>query len=158
MVKKGIFPFRIKTSLEGIDEMTIYYNTIEDQLDIAREQGRDVYVDYLWWEHTKTRDMRDWRVLRQGGKLKLYNLLDEEIDVKLVLPAAAVSGAKRVQSSTGRTAIFPAGKMARWELGEISLPPHGQMKIDIVSSPDTARIPLLAGMVEIRVSPADRTE
>jgi hypothetical protein len=109
--------------------VTVYYNTRDDILKKAREEGLKTVVLYApGWGYTKLwrqiqGDFRDWRVLEKESTLDVYNLLDAATNRTVVIRAVSLNGGKRVRASTGAECRFPQGQIDGWRIENVELKP-----------------------------------
>ncbi|MFC1497429.1 hypothetical protein ACFLS1_03010 [Verrucomicrobiota bacterium] len=128
----------------------LFYNLPEDVVEQAKNMGEESLVMYgEGWGYTKTRDFRDWRILKDTATLDLYNLTDKPQDVKLKIEAVAIQQAKQVKFMPGQLYVFPPDKLTTFEIGPISLR-SGRNKVSLTDPLWGKRnIPLLVEGVSI---------
>ena len=133
---------------------TIFYNTREDVLRHAREQGQTTLVLYdpSWgyvklWQQLK--DFRDWRVLEGQATLDVYNLMPQTNTVTLLIRGMAVNGAKRVRFGMLGQADFQNLQLAEWRIERVVLKPGLNQFILTDALWSVAKIPLLVDRVEV---------
>jgi hypothetical protein len=135
----------------------IFYNTVDDMLDKARAEGRNLAIFYSdGWRYAKTQDYRDWRVLEGAANVEAVNLTDQPLTVSVKIRAAAMGGTKSVRLAGRYTREFQNGRLEDWNLGPTLLPPgrHNFTLDDQLWS--MAHVPLLVdGLgIEPYVAPA----
>jgi len=133
---------------------TIFYNTREDVIRHAREQGQTTLVLYdpSWgyvklWQQLK--DFRDWRVLEGQATLDVYNLMPQTNTVTLLIRGMAVNGAKRVRFGMLGQADFQNLQLAEWRIERVVLKPGLNQFILTDALWSVAKIPLLVDRVEV---------
>jgi len=88
---------RMREKLNGSVVIELFYNRPQDVANRAKQGGQPATVVYRsGWEYTKTRDMRDWRVLDQQATLHVYNLTDDSQDIVLSIKGVALGGMKTI--------------------------------------------------------------
>jgi len=137
---------------------TIFYNSREDVLAHAREQGKRYLVLYgPEWEYVKLwqqlRDFRDWRILERQAVLDVYNLTAATNSVTLQIRGMALNGLKRVSVIGGCAREeyhdFRHMQLDGWEIKGVSVKP-GLNKIVLSDSLwSVSKIPLLVDHAEI---------
>jgi len=138
----------------------IFYNTREDVLRHAREQGQAALVLYgpEWgyvklWQQLK--DFRDWRILEKQASLDVYNLTASTNRVTLKMRGMALNGSKRIEvlGESRFKRDFRHLQLEEWALRDIILQP-GLNKI-IFSDPlwSVSNIPLLVDQIEVSPLP-----
>ena len=141
---------------------TLFYNTREDVLQHAREQGRAFLVLYeSSWNYIKLwqqlRDFRDWRILEDSAALDVYNLGLETNTVNLALRGMAVNGAKHVRIGTLSQASFQKNQLMEWRIEHVLLPPGLNKLVLRDARWASARIPLLVDQVRVLDETGART-
>lgn len=133
---------------------TIFYNTHEDVIRHAREQGKTTLVLYApSWGYVKPwqqfKDFRDWRVLEGQATLDVYNLTPQTNAVALLIRGMAANGGKRVRFGMLGQADFQNLQLAEWRIERVPLKPGLNQFIlsDVLWS--AAKIPLLVDRVEV---------
>jgi hypothetical protein len=96
----------------------IYYNTPEDLVVAARKNGRDVLRLYgAGWGYAKPGwqqgHFEDYRILKQGASIDLYNLKESPLSGTLEISAATADKPKTV-SVNGATTVFASGRIKTW--------------------------------------------
>ncbi len=132
---------------------TIYYNTREDVIRYAREQGRTTLLLYepswgyikLWQE---LKDFRDWRIMEDRATLDLYNLTQRTNTVTLLISGMAANGSKHVRCGlSGQT--FQHLKLSEWRIDNVPLKPGLNQTVLTDAIWSTSKIPLLVDRVEV---------
>ncbi len=133
---------------------TIFYNTREDVIRHAREQGQTALVLYApsWgyvklWQQLK--DFRDWRVLEDKATLDVYNLMPQTNTATLLIRAMAVNGDKRVRFGMLSQADFKNMQLAEWRIERIPLKPGLNQFVLTDALWPMAKIPLLVDRAEV---------
>jgi len=133
---------------------TIFYNTREDVVRHAREQGRTALVLYApsWgyvklWQQLK--DFRDWRILEDKAVLDVYNLTPQTNTVTLLIRGMAANGAKRVRLGMLGQADFQNLQLAEWRIERVPLNPGLNLFLLTDALWSAAKIPLLVDRVEV---------
>lgn len=133
---------------------TIFYNTREDVIRHAREQGQTSLVLYApsWgyiklWQQLK--DFRDWRILEDKAALDIYNLADRTSNVSLLISGMAVNGSKRVRFGMLGQADFQNLRLAEWRIERVSLKPGLNQFVLTDALWSVSKIPLLVDRVEV---------
>jgi len=138
---------------------TIFYNTREDVIRRAREQGQAALVLYgpEWgyvklWQQLK--DFRDWRILEKQAALDVYNLTASTNCVTLKMRGMTLNGSKRIFiQGGGQYRDFRHLQLEEWALKNITLRP-GLNKIVFTDSLwSVANVPLLVDQVEVSPLP-----
>ncbi len=92
----------------------VYYNTLEDVVEIQRAKGAAGFV--MWgpdWRPVQTQDYRLWRMLMSGDAiLKVYGLGDKPRELTLALTGVAAGGELRLQIGDQMT-VFPANQISQ---------------------------------------------
>lgn len=133
---------------------TIFYNTREDVIRHAREQGRTTLVLYApsWgyiklWQQLK--DFRDWRILEDKAALDVYNLTTQTNAVTLLIRGMAANGAKRVRFGLLGQADFQNMQLAEWRIERVPLKPGLNQFVLTDALWSVAKIPLLVDRVAV---------
>ncbi len=133
---------------------TVFYNTREDVLRHAREQGETTLVFYApsWgyvklWQQLK--DFRDWRILEDKATLDVYNLTPQTNTVTLLVRGMAANGGKRVRCGMFGQADFQNLQMADWRIDRIPLKPGLNQLVFSDALWSAAKIPLLVDRIEV---------
>ncbi len=132
---------------------TVFYNTRDDVIRHAREQGQTTLVLYApsWgyiklWQQLK--DFRDWRILEDKATLDIYNLTQQTNTVTLLISGMAVNGSKHVRCGmSGQT--FQHLKLSEWRIESVLLKPGLNQIVLTDAIWATARIPLLVDRAEV---------
>ncbi|MBU4201488.1 MAG: hypothetical protein KKE37_02725 [Verrucomicrobia bacterium] len=132
---------------------TIFYNTRDDVIQHAREQGRSTLVLYApsWgyvklWQQLK--DFRDWRILEDKATLDVYNLTPQTNIVTLLIRGMAANGAKRVRFGMFSQADFQNLQLVEWRIERVPLKPGLNQFVLTDALWSLAKIPLLVDQVE----------
>jgi len=133
---------------------TIFYNTREDVLRHAREQGQTTLVLYEpSWGYVKLwqqlRDFRDWRILEDKAALDVYNLTSRTNAVTLLIRGMAANGAKRVRFEMLSQADFQNLQLAEWRIERVPLKPGLNRFVLTDALWSAAKIPLLVDRVAV---------
>jgi len=154
---------------------TIFYNTREDVIRNAREQGQATLVLYgPEWGYVKLwqqlNDFRDWRILEKEASLDVYNLTASTNRVTLKVRGMALNGAKRVSAEGGSAGGGESGgeyhglsrskrdfrhlQLEEWALRDIYLRPGLNKIVFSDSLWSSSKIPLLVDQIEVLFSEA----
>lgn len=133
---------------------TIYYNTREDVIRHAREQGQSTLMLYEpSWGYVKLwqqlRDFRDWRILEDTATLDAYNLGPETNTVTLAIRGMAANGSKHVRIGTLGQANFQKNQLMEWRIERISLSPGLNKLVFSDARWAKARVPLLVDQIRV---------
>jgi len=149
--------YRIDSSAacSNLVKISLYYNTREDALAKAREQGKTSLVFFgpewgyvkLWQQY---RDFRDWRILQDKATLDVYNLTSQINYVTLLLRGMAVNGSKRVSFGLHGQADFQNMQYAEWRIEHVPLKPGLNQFVLSDSLWSVSHVPLLVDQVEVR--------
>jgi hypothetical protein len=133
---------------------TIFYNTREDVVRHAREQGQATLVLYesSWgyvklWQQLK--DFRDWRILEDKATLDVYNLTLQTNTVTLLVRGMAANGSKRVRFGMLGQADFRNLQLAEWRIERVLLKPGLNQFVLSDALWPAAKIPLFVDRVEV---------
>ncbi len=138
---------------------TVFYNTREDIIRHAREQGKSTLVLYgpewgyvkLWQE---LKDFRDWRILEKQAALDVYNLTASTNRVTLKMRGMALNGSKRIEVlgeyNGGPRPIrdFRHLQLEEWEIKDITLRPGLNKIVFSDSLWSVSKVPLLVDQVK----------
>jgi len=126
---------------------TLYYNTRDDLLKKAAQQGVQILALYgTGWEYMKTRDFRDWRGMRSEATIDVINLSEEPSTIDLNLIGAVAGKSKRIQIEQTTKHLF-GGKEATWKF-----PLHlnaGETKTVKLRSLGEKQTPLLLKRIDV---------
>jgi hypothetical protein len=138
----------------------LFYNTEEDLIERAREEGRRVMMFYgPGWRYTKTKDHRDWRLLEQSGDIHVYNMTDADLPVIMTVRGSAVGGRKRILYGTeeGRNFEFEPNRMMELKIGPAMVPPGKSILRLQDDLWELGRIPLVVEELSVRpAGPSDQ--
>ncbi|MDD5677771.1 MAG: glycosyltransferase family 39 protein [Kiritimatiellae bacterium] len=134
----------------------IFYNTREDVIRHAREQGRAALVLYepTWgyvklWQQLK--DFRDWRILEKQAVLDVYNLTASTNRVTFKIRGMALNGSKRVfiDGGGGQYHDFRHLQLEEWAVKDVALMPGLNKIVFSDSLWSVSKIPLLVDQVAV---------
>lgn len=133
---------------------TIFYNTREDVIRHAREQGRTTLVLYdPSWRYVKLwqqlKDFRDWRIMEDKAVLDVYNLTEQTNVAVLRIRGMAVDGGKRVRFGMLGQADFQNLQLAEWRIEHVPLKPGLNQFVLTDALWSVVKIPLLVDRVEV---------
>ena len=132
----------------------LYYNTREDALAKARNQGKSSLVFFgPEWGYVKLwqqlQDFRDWRVLEGKAALDIHNLAPQTNIVTLLIRGMAVNGGKRVRFGMLSQADFQNRQLAEWRIERVPLKPGLNQFVLSDALWSVAKIPLLVDQVKV---------
>ncbi len=113
----------------------IFYNTTEDLIAAARQQGRDVLRLYgAGWGYAKPGwqqgRFEDYRTFNQTASVKLYNLKEIPLSGSVEISAVTAQHPKTV-SVNGVNTVFASGRIRAWTIPQTLQP--GENKIPFTS-------------------------
>jgi hypothetical protein len=88
---------------------TVYYNTIEDMIAIARLRKEDVFVCYgPAWRPVQTQDYRLWRMMTEDkASVTVHNVTTNPVSVKVTLQGVSVGGRSKLEVGSARIELAP---------------------------------------------------
>lgn len=124
------------------------YNRPADMEKLARARGEEAAILFgAGWQHAKTRDYRNWRVMRDRALLKIRNPQAGSFRAILQIKAVAAGGTKSVRLNSQEKVVFPANKPLEKEIGPLNLV-SGDTQLKLTS--ETPEIPLLVESIRVQ--------
>jgi len=104
----------------------LFYNTREDVIDIAREEGRQWVLFYsAGWGYIKlwpqVQDFRDWRVMWHRAKIEVFNISEQTARIKLRIRGVAPTADKNIRVGDNVILSFPRGQLRELDSQEIEI-------------------------------------
>ncbi len=95
----------------------IYYNTIEDVIDINRKAGKDAFLTYgPEWRPVQTQDYQLWRLMTSdSATVKVYRIKPELSDLLVDITGVSVGGPSRLKIGQSNLE-FPQDRVVRQQL------------------------------------------
>ena len=102
------------SALATLRPTVVYYNTLDDVIEMKRRQGESAFVVYgPDWRPVQTQDYRLWRLLLSGdASLRVYGVGSSAQDVTVELTGVAVGGDLRIQLCD-QTLAFPSNQIVQ---------------------------------------------
>lgn len=129
----------------------LFYDREEDVIARANEEGRQFLVLYGdgWAYHKDQKTHLGWRILEGRAHIHLFNLTGEPKAATLCITATAVGGAKQILVEELSRHRFEPGKLQRWRIEPLQLPPG---RTSLVLQDDLwplAKVLLFVGQIEV---------
>lgn len=124
----------------GLRWPVVYYNTLEDMIDINRRAGRVAFATYgPEWRPVQTQDYRLWRLmLSDDATVKVHGTQADTNDVEVDITGVSVGGTSRLKLRQS-SLEFPPNQLVRQQV-RLALG-AGETRIDMKRTGDkTARL------------------
>lgn len=92
----------------------------------------------------KTRDLRDWRVMKDRATLDLYNLSPNKLNATIVVHGVAAGSAKTIETGMRTEHLFGAKQLAQKRIDVSDLEPgHTELSYCPIPAGKNGRCPCL---------------